>query len=171
MKICKLESTILLKFLIFYMLAKTTQSASIDKGPDAYGPELNGKCVKKFVLPSRKQCQTPNLKFGGFELELGGRIAKFWCEEGWTLATAVPGHIHAMCKLGQWDRPLPTCVRPGANATSTTIFSALTLDEITARGKLVDLLLSLKIDMSLLHNIFVQADLPQAVYSCIQCFH
>ena len=132
MKNFKLKSTILLKFLIFYMLAKTTQSASIDKCPDDYVPDLNGKCVKKFVLPSRKQCQTPNLKFGGFELELGGRIAKFWCEEGWTLATAVPGHIHAMCKLGQWDRPLPTCVRPGANTTTTT-FGAQICDENSIR--------------------------------------
>ena len=43
-------------------------------------------------------------------MKLGGRLSKFWCEEGWNLAPATP---HAMCKLGQWDRTIPVCVRPG----------------------------------------------------------
>ena len=41
-----------------------------EKCPDDRVPDLNGNCVKRFVLPSRKPCPTPDVKFGGFELEL-----------------------------------------------------------------------------------------------------
>jgi hypothetical protein len=43
-----------LLILIFYMLAKSCLSTTIiDKCPEDQVPDLNGKCVKKFVIPSR----------------------------------------------------------------------------------------------------------------------
>ena len=73
--------------------------------------DLNGNCVKKFQIPKRKQCPEPSVsKFGSYELRSGGRFATFSCEEGWAL---VPDHDHAMCRVGDWDRVIPNCVRPG----------------------------------------------------------
>lgn len=84
-----------------------------DKCPDGQALDLNGKCIKKFVLPQRKDCPQPDIRFGGYDLEFGGRIANFWCEDGWTLASQTLGQNHATCKLGAWDRPLPSCVKSG----------------------------------------------------------
>jgi hypothetical protein len=73
--------------------------------------DLNGRCVPKFVAPKRKACPLPHMRFGGHEEKLGGRMASFWCEEGWTLVPEE--NDYAMCKMGEWDRWLPMCVRPG----------------------------------------------------------
>ena len=62
------------------------------------------------VPPPPKACPEPNIRFGGFEMKVGGRMSQFWCEFGWDLA---PATTHAMCKLGKWDRAIPICVRPG----------------------------------------------------------
>ena len=62
------------------------------------------------VPPKPKACPEPNIRFGGFEMKVGGRMSQFWCEDGWDLA---PSTSHAMCKLGKWDRAIPICVRPG----------------------------------------------------------
>jgi hypothetical protein len=62
-----------LQTVLFVLCCSATQtfaSKGGEKCPEDYVPDLNGKCVKRFVLPSRKQCQTPDVKFGGFELEL-----------------------------------------------------------------------------------------------------
>ena len=74
--------------------------------------DLNGKCVKRFVPPKRQSCEEPQIRFGNFEVESGGRIVYMWCEEGWKLTTGVEEE-HAMCVLGKWDRWIPMCVRPG----------------------------------------------------------
>jgi len=90
-----------------------------DKCPEGQALDLNGNCIKKFVLPQRKDCPHPDIRFGGYELEFGGRIAKFWCEESWTLATQTSGQNHATCKLGIWDRPFPSCVKSGNSIPQT----------------------------------------------------
>ena len=72
---------------------------------------FNNECVKRFVPPKRKKCSEPNLKFGNYDLQIGGRVVNFWCEEGWTLAP--DDFASAVCKLGQWSKPQPQCVRPG----------------------------------------------------------
>lgn len=72
--------------------------------------DLNDKCVKKFVAPRRKECPTPQIRFGHTEIRLSGRMVSMWCEDGWEPA---PANDYAMCKLGAWDREIPMCVRPG----------------------------------------------------------
>ena len=85
--------------------------------PEDHIIDLNGKCVKKFKIPKRKQCPPPEVsKFGSYELRSGGRFATFYCEDGWTLA---PDNEHAMCKVGVWDRVIPNCVRPGCQRLAT----------------------------------------------------
>jgi hypothetical protein len=74
---------------------------------------LDGKCIKKFVIPKRKECLEPKLKFGGHNLQFGGRVVNFWCEDGWTLVQ--PEFESSVCKLGQWSKPTPHCVRPGCD--------------------------------------------------------
>jgi len=69
-------------------------------------------CVKRFKPPPPTPCPEPNIRFGGFQMKIGGRMSQFWCEEGWNLA---PPSSHAMCKLGKWDRAIPICVRPGCD--------------------------------------------------------
>lgn len=89
---------------------ETSSDNASDKCPENYG-YINGECVKKFVLPERKECPEPDLKFGQFELALGGRVVNYWCEDGWHL---VPEDFsNAVCKLGDWSKPSPQCVRPG----------------------------------------------------------
>lgn len=75
--------------------------------------DLNNNCVKKFVLPKRKQCPGPvQPPFGSYRLELGGRMVQYSCENGWT----VYGEARAFCKLGLWDPPeAPSCVRAGCD--------------------------------------------------------
>ena len=73
--------------------------------------DLNGNCVKRFVLPERKRCdESIRIRFGMTEVKLGGRMLSLECEEGWRPA---PPNDYAMCKLGKWDRDIPMCVRPG----------------------------------------------------------
>ena len=83
------------------------------KCPAGYGLGFNGECIKKFVPPKRIECPEPELKFGQFELQLDGRFVNFWCEDGWTL---VPDEFSsAVCKLGNWSKNFPQCVRPGCD--------------------------------------------------------
>ena len=63
--------------------------------------DLNGDCVTRFRPPARKSCPDPVIPRGGTELRLHGRMAYFWCDEGWDL---YPEKDYAMCVLGQWDR-------------------------------------------------------------------
>ena len=60
---------------------------------------LDGQCIRKFVIPKRKKCIEPTLKFGGHELMIGGRVVNYWCEEGWTLVPADADS--AVCKVGK----------------------------------------------------------------------
>ena len=48
-----------------------------------------------------------------FKFQANGRIAVFWCEDGWTLA---PSSEKSVCKLGQWDKAIPNCVRAGCES-------------------------------------------------------
>ena len=67
--------------------------------PEGYRKGFNDECVKKFVLPKRKKCEEPRLRFGGHELQLGGRLVNYWCEDGWTL---VPEDAYsAACIVGK----------------------------------------------------------------------
>eukprot|EP00096_Caligus_rogercresseyi_P003135 TRINITY_DN15752_c0_g1_i1.p1 TRINITY_DN15752_c0_g1~~TRINITY_DN15752_c0_g1_i1.p1 ORF type:complete len:253 (+),score=42.96 TRINITY_DN15752_c0_g1_i1:122-880(+) len=78
--------------------------------PPGYGSSIDGlDCVKKIRLPTRVPCSEPLIRHGDYELKLGGRMAKFWCEDGRSL---VPGNAsHAMCSaLGLWDREHPRCI-------------------------------------------------------------
>lgn len=83
-----------------------------EKCPDGYG-FINGECIKKFIPPKFQNCPQPALKFGQYDLQIGGRVVNFWCEDGWTLVPA--DFANAVCKLGQWNKPLPQCVRPGCD--------------------------------------------------------
>ena len=74
--------------------------------------DLNGKCVGRYVPPKRQSCPEPDIRFGKYEMESGGRIVYMWCEDGWKLTTG-EDEEHAMCVLGEWDRWIPMCVRPG----------------------------------------------------------
>ena len=79
--------------------------------PEGYGRGFNGECVKKFVLPKRKKCADPQLRFGFHETQLDGRLVNYWCEDGWTL---VPEEASSSaCILGSWNKAVPQCVRPG----------------------------------------------------------
>ena len=42
--------------------------------------DLNDKCVKKFVAPRRKECPTPQIRFGHTEIRASGRMVSMWCE-------------------------------------------------------------------------------------------
>ena len=42
--------------------------------------DLNDKCVKKFVAPRRKECPTPQIRFGHTEIKASGRMVSMWCE-------------------------------------------------------------------------------------------
>nr|XP_040565191.1 C4b-binding protein-like [Lepeophtheirus salmonis] len=77
--------------------------------PPGYGQSINGdKCVRKIKL-NRKKCSEPLIRHGFFDLQLGGRMANFWCEDGRSI---VPSNLsHAMCSaLGKWDREFPKCI-------------------------------------------------------------
>ena len=87
---------------------------------------FNNECVKRFVPPKRKKCDEPHLKFGSYELQIGGRVVNYWCEEGWTLAPDEFGT--AVCKLGVWSKPMPQCVRPGCEELSPPQNGALEYD-------------------------------------------
>ena len=87
---------------------------------------FNNECVKRFVPPKRKKCSEPHLKFGSYELQIGGRVVNYWCEEGWTLAPDEFGT--AVCKLGTWSKPSPQCVRPGCEELSPPQNGALEYD-------------------------------------------
>ena len=65
-------------FLYFGLFCQIFGSKTSEKCPDDHVPDLNGKCVKRFVLPSRKPCPTPDIKFGGFELELVSFAVTGW---------------------------------------------------------------------------------------------
>ena len=81
--------------------------------PEGYRRGFNNECVKKFVLPKRKKCKEPQLNFGTYKLQLDGRLVKYECEDGWTL---VPQSAYsASCRIGQWSKATPQCVRPGCN--------------------------------------------------------
>lgn len=97
---------------------------------------IKGECVKKFVLPKRKKCVEPNLKFGNFELQIDGRVVQYWCEEGWTL---VPGDFEsATCMLGNWSKPAPQCVRPGCEEIQESNFDQTRIKfEYSLMGALV----------------------------------
>ena len=81
--------------------------------PEGYLLGFNNQCIKKFVPPERKECPMPDLRFGNFDLQIGGRVVDFWCEEGWTLAPE--DFASAVCILGVWSKPQPQCVRPGCS--------------------------------------------------------
>ena len=87
---------------------------------------FNNECVKRFVPPKRKKCNEPNLKFGSYDLQIGGRVVNYWCEEGWTLAPDEFGT--SVCKLGQWSKPTPQCVRPGCEDLKPPYNGALQYD-------------------------------------------
>ena len=87
---------------------------------------FNNECVKRFVPPKRKKCDEPHLKFGSYELQIGGRVVNYWCEDGWTLAPDEFGT--AVCKLGTWSKPTPQCVRPGCEELSPPYNGALEYD-------------------------------------------
>merc|ERR1719259_274704 len=38
-------------------------------------------------------------------------MVEFWCESGWKLHPSSTSY--AMCKVGEWDKAVPSCVRPG----------------------------------------------------------
>ena len=45
--------------------------------------DLNDRCVKKFVVPRRKECPAPQIRFGHADLKANGRMVSLWCEVGW----------------------------------------------------------------------------------------
>ena len=61
---------------------------------------MYGDCVKRFVPPKRKSCPLDQSSFGmghgEAEIKGGGRIAYFYCDEGWS---RVPDVGYAMCKV------------------------------------------------------------------------
>lgn len=92
----------------------TIESAAqaTEECPDGFG-YINGECIKKFVPPKFQNCPRPSLKFGQYDLQIGGRVVNYWCEDGWTL---VPNEFtSAVCKLGEWNKPTPQCIRAGCD--------------------------------------------------------
>lgn len=90
-------------------LAQAAQVPDCDPGEVL---DLSGQCVTRVTVPGRVPCQAPDgVRFGSFELKHGGRMVQVWCHDGWALAPQE--YSYAMCRLGQWDRALPRCVRPG----------------------------------------------------------
>lgn len=102
------------------------------KCPDGYIRDLNKQCVKQFSMPKFEPCPEPELRFGTVEIKIRGRMSIFECEDGWDLA---PDYGHAMCKLGQWDRFLPLCVRPGCEtlATDSDVLANTEMDSAITR--------------------------------------
>jgi len=97
---------------------RTKLKSGEEKCGSGYVLDLNDVCVKRFVVPERIPCPSPEIvAFGGYDLHLKGRMIKFWCESGWKLHP--PAHSYAMCKVGEWDKPVPpSCVRPGCSDIS-----------------------------------------------------
>ena len=82
---------------------------------------MYGDCVKRFVPPKRKSCPLDQSSFGmghgEAEIKGGGRIAYFYCDEGWS---RVPDVGYAMCKVRFlafvcfMDLYFPWCIANGA---------------------------------------------------------
>ncbi|KAI8425580.1 hypothetical protein MSG28_011403 [Choristoneura fumiferana] len=56
-------------------------------------------------------CPNPELKHGRVRGRPGARIARFLCNPHYELV----GNKYANCRFGEWDVPLPVCVRAGCN--------------------------------------------------------
>ena len=104
---------LLCSIILFDVTYSVDLSEKKSKCPDGYIRDLKKNCVKKFTMPKFTPCSEPELRFGSVEIKIRGRMAIFECEDGWNLA---PDYGHAMCRLGQWDRFLPLCVRPGCDS-------------------------------------------------------
>ena len=113
-------------FISIFSYALTVEASleEAKKCDPGYVLDLNDNCVKKFVLPKRKKCPDPDqVPFGGYQLELGGRMVKYWCENGWKIFPASSEVI--FCKMGQWDltekhNAFPSCVRAGCEELQST---------------------------------------------------
>ncbi|XP_073958733.1 uncharacterized protein isoform X2 [Choristoneura fumiferana] len=64
-----------------------------------------------FQYSRSSPCPNPELKHGRVRGRPGARIARFLCNPHYELV----GNKYANCRFGEWDVPLPVCVRAGCN--------------------------------------------------------
>jgi len=74
--------------------------------------DLDGSCVKKFIIPSsRRECPKLSVDNGEIFLLPNGRMVKFYCELGYL---RVPDTDVAICQVtGSWSKTVPACLMPG----------------------------------------------------------
>lgn len=61
-------------------------------------------------------CPNLNIKNGHVRVRQRGRFARFSCNNGFLLS----GEKYAACVRGQWELPLPKCVRPSCSKMRTS---------------------------------------------------
>jgi len=91
---------------------------AVGQGADQCGEgevrDLDGSCVKKFVIPKKKsQCEIPIIENGNAFMA-SGRIIDFFCDTDYV---KVPDIKKAICQVtGSWSKQVPVCLLPGCQA-------------------------------------------------------
>lgn len=101
---------------------------------EGYVKDLDGNCVKRFVLPKRKPCPTPEVAHAEVELRGGGRMVNVYCDKGYQ---QLPDYDYAMCKMGKWDRALPACLKSGCPELRYDPTKTLSAHSTEAEGALM----------------------------------
>ncbi|XP_037046530.1 uncharacterized protein LOC119081600 [Bradysia coprophila] len=64
------------------------------------------------IIP--RQCETPVLKNGSVRLRQRGKLIRYLCLPHFTLI----GDKYSSCVQGQWENPVPMCIKPGCPVVS-----------------------------------------------------
>jgi len=107
-------SSSLLTFSAIFLACCAT---AVDKCNEGEVRDLDGSCVKKFVLPKKKsQCTEPIIDNGNAFMT-SSRIVEFFCDTDYV---KVPDTSKAICQItGSWSKQVPVCLMPGCPTPPT----------------------------------------------------